>query len=108
VLGLRRYSPYSVFLAGVLVSSLRLPCGFGPYFLVIGLLSEKAISVEGLMLLALYNAIVVASFLAITLSVWRFSSGTTGVTPWLSESKRWLKLFTGSIMVLLSLVLITA
>jgi len=103
----RALNPYMAFLAGVLVAALLLPCSSGPYFIVIGLLSEEATSAEGLIFLGLYNAIVTAPFLVITFSVQWLSTTKTGIRLWLSENQRWLRLFGGIVMILLSLVLVT-
>jgi len=98
--------PVTAFLIGVVASVFLLPCTSGPYLIALSLVANMETLVEGLSLLAVYNIIIVAPFLAITLGVYTLRVKTGELKKWSSEKQKWLNLAAGLTMILLSLYLI--
>jgi cytochrome c biogenesis protein CcdA len=99
-------SPYTALFAGVIVSLLLLPCTSGPYFITLELMAQKTSLIEGLALLSVYNAIVVAPFLAVTVIIYTLAFRTSKLRRWITEKERWFRLFGGVTMILISLMII--
>lgn len=60
--------------------------------------------ISGLLLLTLYNAIVVLPFIAITLVIYTLTVKTSRLREWLNTKEKWLRLFGGAIMIIISLL----
>lgn len=99
-------SPVSAFALGLVTGLFLLPCTSGPYLIALILISDLKTQFLGLLLLALYNGIVVAPFLAITIGVHQLRLRTNKLKKWSSTRRRWLNLAGGLIMIGLSLYLL--
>ncbi|MCX8170582.1 MAG: hypothetical protein N3E47_01225 [Candidatus Bathyarchaeota archaeon] len=98
--------PFSAFLAGVAISIFLLPCTSGPYLIALSLIAEMETQMWGLLLLTLYNGIVIAPFIAITLSIYLLKIKTSELKKWGSNEQRWLNLAGGLTVMALSVYLI--
>ena len=92
--------------AGVVTASLLLPCSSAPYFLALSLISERARMLEGVLLLAVYNFIVVVPFMAITILVYVFNVKTMYLRLMMTEKSRWINLILGAGLIGLSLIIL--
>lgn len=97
-------NPRTAFVAGVVTATLLLPCNSAPYFLALNLLSERATMFGGLVLLGIYNLIIIAPLIIITVCVHTLIVQTMELKLWMSGKKRWINLFTGLGLILLSLM----
>jgi len=96
-------TPRSGLIAGAVTGFLLLPCSSAPYFIVINMIADKP-SVLGLALLVLYNLIIVAPFIAITLIVYGVVFSTMDVKQWNLESRSWVNALIGVTLVVLGVV----
>ncbi len=106
---LRSFSsnPLSAFLIGVITSAFLLPCTSGPYLIALSLIADLETKVQGILLLLLYNSIIIAPFLIITLGIHILKLKTSELKKWSSTKQRWLNLAGGLLMIALSIYLIT-
>jgi cytochrome c biogenesis protein CcdA len=88
--------------SGIFIGFLLLPCSSAPYFVVLNLISQKASLKIGLTLLVFYNLVIIAPFFIITLLVYSILLTTMDLKLWSLENKKWLNLFMGLIIVILS------
>ena len=95
--------PRTAFVAGVVTAALILPCSSAPYFLALNLISEKATLIEGIILLLLYNLIIVAPLLLLTVLIHLIRVQTIDLKVFMSEKKKWINLFYGVVLVALGL-----
>jgi len=98
----RAMNPKMAFIAGIVTASLLPPCASDPYFIVIYLIAREPTLLQGLVLLAIYNIIIIIPFLVITLSICALNLTTMDLKIGLSERKRWLNLFAGLVIVILA------
>jgi len=96
-------NPRTGFVAGVVVAALLLPCSSAPYFLAVNLISEKATQLDGFLLLAIYNLIIISPLLIITFCIHTLGLQTMYAKLWISEKKRWVNLLMGLGLICLSL-----
>ncbi|HUV33781.1 MAG TPA: hypothetical protein VMW22_02545 [Candidatus Desulfaltia sp.] len=96
-------TPRSGLIAGAVTGFLLLPCSSAPYFIVINMIADKP-SILGLALLVLYNLIIVAPFIAITLIVYGLVFSTMEVKQWSLESRWWINALIGVTLVALGVV----
>lgn len=96
-------TPRSGLVAGAVTGFLLLPCSSAPYFIVINMIADKP-SVLGLTLLVLYNLIIVAPFIAITLVVYGLVFSTMDVKQWSLESRGWVNALIGVTLVALGVI----
>ena len=96
-------TPRSGLIAGAVTGFLLLPCSSAPYFIVINMIADKP-SILGLALLVLYNLIIVAPFIAITLIVYGLVFSTMEVKQWSLESRWWINALIGFTLVALGVV----
>lgn len=101
-------NPTTAFAFGFATSVLLLPCTSGPYLIAVSLIADLEMVVEGLMLLAVYNAVIVAPFLVITLGIYMLRLKTSELKSWSSQRQRLLNLGVGLLMIFLSLYLLLA
>ena len=94
-------NPRTGFIAGIITGFLMLPCSSAPYFIVLSLLSEKALLMEGLLLLGLYNFIIIIPFLIITLVVHTLTRTTMDFKLFSLEKHKWINLLIGLGLILL-------
>lgn len=64
-------SPSGAFLVGFAVSLFLLPCTSGPYIVILGMLAKKALDMQAVSYLILYNLIFISPMLLITLAVYK-------------------------------------
>ncbi len=95
-------NPYTGFIGGIVTGALLLPCSSAPYFIALNLLSEKATQVEGLILIIIYNLIIVAPFLFITILISSLKAQTIDLRLWVQEKRRWINLIIGIGLIFLS------
>jgi len=96
-------TPRSGLVAGAATGLLLLPCSSAPYFIVINMIADKP-SILGLSLLVLYNLIVVAPFVALTVIVYSVVFSTMEVKQWSLESRQWVNAVIGLTLVALGVV----
>ena len=98
-------SPLGAFGVGFLVSLFLLPCTSGPYIVILGMLAQKAIDIQAIFYLILYNLIFVTPMVIITLAVYK------GFNPQKAEEARQkrlriLHLIAGLVMLAMGVVIL--
>ncbi|MFH0748756.1 MAG: cytochrome c biogenesis protein CcdA [Candidatus Bathyarchaeota archaeon] len=96
----------ATFILGVTVAFLEFPCTGGIYFAILGLVALKSTFLEGFTYLTLYNIAFVFPLLVILVvasnkKILRFS-----ITQWKGREHKTLKLFSGTVMVALGVLLL--
>jgi cytochrome c biogenesis protein CcdA len=89
---------------GILVSAVELPCTGGPYLAITTILAEN-IDARAILYLAIYNFIFVLPLIVIIVMAY-FGTTALDIKNWKEKYKRWMRLFTGLLMVALGVVLI--
>jgi cytochrome c biogenesis protein CcdA len=89
---------------GIIVSAVELPCTGGPYLAITTLLAED-FNVHTVMYLFLYNVIFVLPLIVIVILAY-FGVSALDVKHWKEKYKRWMRLFTGIVMIGLGVLLI--
>jgi len=97
-------NPRNGFGAGIVTGFLMLPCSSAPYFIVLSLLSERTSMTAGLAFLVLYNLIIILPFIAITVIIYSLMRTTMELKLWSLENRRWINLFMGVGLILLSVI----
>lgn len=97
-------NPGTGFIAGIVTGFLMLPCSSAPYFIVLSLLSERALLIDGMLLLGLYNFIIIIPFLIITLLVHTLTRTTMDFKLWSLEKNKWINLLMGLGLIFLGLL----
>ena len=90
---------------GVFVAAVELPCTGGPYLAITTLLATQGFQTQTLIYLLVYNFIFVLPLLVILFMVY-FGMNVKKVQNWKDKQKKWMRLFTGLIMVALGVLLI--
>ena len=90
---------------GVFVAAVELPCTGGPYLAITTLLATQGFETQTLIYLLVYNFIFVLPLLVILFMVY-FGMNVKKVQNWKDKQKKWMRLFTGLIMVALGVLLI--
>ncbi len=96
-------SPWGAFLAGFVVLFFELPCTGGPYFFVIGLLSQAESLTKIIPVLLFYNLVFVLPLLAIIGLIYWGKSSVEKASKWKDKNIRILHLIGGMIMLALGL-----
>jgi len=94
-------SPLGAFLAGFVVTLFELPCTGGPYFFVIGLLSQAESVTSIIPTLLFYNLVFVLPLLFIVAVVYFGFSSVQKAEEWKEKNIRALHLVAGIIMLIL-------
>ena len=90
---------------GVFVAAVELPCTGGPYLAITTLLATQGFETQTLIYLLVYNFIFVLPLLVILFMVY-FGMNVKKVQNWKDKQKKWMRLFTGLIMICLGILLI--
>jgi len=96
-------SPMGAFLVGFVVTLFELPCTGGPYFFVIGLLSQSNSIVDIIPTLLFYNVVFILPLLVIVFVVYFGVSSIEKAEIWKEKNIRFLHLVEGIIMLILGL-----
>ncbi|MBU1179548.1 hypothetical protein KJ885_01250 [Patescibacteria group bacterium] len=96
-------SPIGAFLIGFVVVLFELPCTGGPYFFVLGLLSQNASWTTIIPWLVYYNFIFVLPLIVLAIMIYFGYSTLEKATKWKDKNIRFLHLATGLIMLALGL-----
>jgi cytochrome c biogenesis protein CcdA len=96
--------PGSVLL-GMFVAAVELPCTGGPYLAITTLLAKIGFSMKVFWLLVLYNLIFILPLVIILCLVY-FGVGTNKIKSWKNSKKKWMRLATGILLILLGISLI--
>jgi cytochrome c biogenesis protein CcdA len=94
-------SPIGAFFAGFVVTLFELPCTGGPYFFVIGLLSQAENITNIIPTLLFYNLVFILPLILITFIVYFGVSSIEGAEKWKEKNIRALHLVAGIIMLAL-------
>ncbi|HAS80636.1 MAG: Cytochrome c biogenesis protein [Candidatus Nomurabacteria bacterium GW2011_GWE1_32_28] len=94
-------SPFGAFLSGFVVTLFELPCTGGPYFFVIGLLSQAESIVSIIPILLFYNIVFILPLLFIVFAVYFGVSSIEKAEAWKEKNLRKLHLVAGIIMIAL-------
>jgi cytochrome c biogenesis protein CcdA len=94
-------SPLGAFFAGFVVTLFELPCTGGPYFFVIGLLSQAESIVSIIPTLLFYNVVFIIPLLLIVFAVYFGVSSIEKAEAWKEKNLRALHLVAGIIMIAL-------
>ncbi len=98
-------SPWGGFLVGLLVSLFLLPCTFGPYIVILGMLASKTTLAKALIYLLFYNLIFIVPMLAIVLAIyWGLSPAKA--EAWRKQKLRLLHLIAGVVLAALGVVIL--
>lgn len=89
---------------GVLVSAVELPCTGGPYLAIMTILAEK-LDWLTLWYLFIYNLIFVLPLVVIVVLAY-FGTTALHIKNWKDKYKKWMRLFTGLLMIGLGVLLI--
>jgi len=86
---LRRVSenPIAAFAIGIVASVFLLPCTSGPYLIALSLIADLETQLQGLLLLALYNSIMITPLLVITISIYMLKLKTSELKRWSSKNR---------------------
>jgi cytochrome c biogenesis protein CcdA len=90
---------------GIFVAAVELPCTGGPYLAITTLLAKIGFSWQVFWLLVFYNFIFVLPLLIILFMVY-FGTHHKKIKAWKEKEKKWMRLFTGLVMVILGVLLI--
>lgn len=99
-------TPRNAFFAGVLTALFILPCSSGPYFVALNLVTNSNNYLEGVSLIVLYNLIVIAPFLLITIFIHKMIIDTYRVKNFITKERRWFNLLIGILLIMLSIFLL--
>ncbi len=94
----------SIFL-GIFVAAVELPCTGGPYLAITTALAKLGMSWSIFWLLVVYNFIFVLPLIVIMLMVY-FGTNPDKIRNWKDDKKRWMRLFTGILLIGLGVLLI--
>lgn len=92
-------SPVSAFVLGLLVTLVELPCTGGPYFFVLGLLSQSVSLVKVALILVYYNLIFVLPLVLVLLLAYFGYTTVEKTVKWKDRNSRIISLLAGVIMV---------
>jgi len=90
---------------GMFVAAVELPCTGGPYLAILLVLQSIGFNPQILGYLMIYNFIFVLPLLLIILLVY-FGVSTAKVKTWKAEKRKWMRLATGIVMIILGVLLI--
>ncbi len=90
---------------GIFVAAVELPCTGGPYLAITTFLAKIGFNMKVFALLLFYNAIFVLPLVVILLLVY-FGMSVKKIQNWKQKEKKWMRLFTGIVMVLMGILLI--
>jgi cytochrome c biogenesis protein CcdA/thiol-disulfide isomerase/thioredoxin len=96
-------SPLGAFFAGFVVTLFELPCTGGPYFFVLGLLSQAESIVSIIPTLLFYNVVFILPLLLIVFAVYFGVSSIEKAEAWKEKNLRVLHLIAGIIMIALGI-----
>jgi len=96
-------SPLGAFFAGFVVTLFELPCTGGPYFFVIGLLSQAEDIVSIIPTLLFYNVVFIIPLILIVFAVYFGVSSIEKAEAWKEKNLRALHLVAGIIMIALGI-----
>ncbi|MCW4021487.1 MAG: hypothetical protein NWF14_09730, partial [Candidatus Bathyarchaeota archaeon] len=99
--------PVTAFAVGMISGVFLLPCTSGPYFIALGLIADLERMLEGLILLTIYNGIIIAPFIAITLGLYTLRLRTGELKRWSAQRQKWVNLASGLAITFLSLYLLS-
>ena len=99
-------NPLSAFAIGITAGIFLLPCTSGPYFIAVSLIVDLGRWLDGLILLMVYNGIVAAPFVVITISVYALGLKTGELKRWSVRKQRCLNLVSGLAITFLGLYLL--
>ncbi len=94
----------SAIILGILVSAVELPCTGGPYLAITTILAEK-LDWLAIWYLFIYNLIFVLPLVVIVALAY-FGTTAFDIKNWKEKYKRWMRLFTGLLMIALGVLLI--
>lgn len=90
---------------GIFVAAVELPCTGGPYLAITTFLAKIGFNMKVFALLLFYNVIFVLPLVVILILVY-FGMSVKKIQNWKQKEKKWMRLFTGIVMVLLGILLI--
>jgi len=91
-------SPTGAFLTGLAVTAFELPCTGGPYFFVVGLLSNQLSMLQILPILLYYNLIFVSPLILLTVLIYFGYASIEKAIDWKERNLRLLHLVAGLLM----------
>jgi len=89
---------------GILVAAVELPCTGGPYLAITTILAEK-FDFTAVMYLVIYNFIFILPLLVIVILAY-FGTQAVKIKTWKDKYKKWMRLFTGLLLIGLGVLLI--
>jgi len=96
------------FLVGFIISLFLLPCTFGPYIVILGLLANFTTGSYAVSLLLLYNFIFILPMIIITLAVYMGITTIEKAERWRKRRRNVLHLIAGIIILILGIVMLFA
>jgi cytochrome c biogenesis protein CcdA len=90
---------------GMFVAVVELPCTGGPYLAILTVLESMGMNFRVFWYLVLYNLIFVLPLIVILAMVF-YGLGVETVKEWKNKKRKWMRLFTGLIMLILGILLI--
>ena len=102
---MKKISVPSAIILGIFVAAVELPCTGGPYLAITTLLATKGFQAQTVIYLLVYNFIFILPLLVILLLVY-FGLSAKKIQKWKDSQKKWMRLFTGFVMIALGILLI--
>lgn len=101
----KKISTPGAIILGIFVAAVELPCTGGPYLAITTLLSKIGFNLTVIGYLLLYNFIFILPLIIILLLVY-FGLSTKKIETWRKKNRKWMRLITGLIMLVLGILLI--
>ena len=100
-----KLSIHGAIILGIFVAAVELPCTGGPYLAITTLLAKLGFNLKVISYLLFYNFIFVLPLIVILALVY-FGLSTKRVKQWKEKEKKWMRLWTGIVMIVLGILLI--
>lgn len=102
---LQKISFHSAIILGIFVAAVELPCTGGPYLAITTLLAKIGFDFTVVSYLLFYNLIFVLPLIVILTLVY-FGLSTKKIRKWKEKEKKWMRFWTGVVMIILGILLI--
>jgi len=100
-----KLSMHSAIFLGIFVAAVELPCTGGPYLAITTLMAKIGLNLTILSYLLFYNLIFVLPLIVI-LGLVYFGLSTKTIKKWKNKERKWMRFWTGVVMVILGILLI--
>ena len=102
---MEKISFHSAIILGIFVAAVELPCTGGPYLAITTLLAKIGFTPKVVSYLLFYNFIFILPLIIILVLVY-FGMNAKKIKKWKEKEKKWMRFWTGIVMILLGILLI--